>query len=80
MEHDGMKPRELSDEMLEGVVGGMTNLQKLYTERFARSAKSNGLTLDEAINSALNPTSGKSYFDDEMIQYMSEYWDSLIME
>ena len=80
LEYDSMEMMELSEETLEGVVGGMTSLQRIYTERFARDARREGLTLDEAIDTALHPTTGKSYFDDEMIQYMTEYWDSILME
>lgn len=79
-EHDDLEPMELPDELLESVVGGLTKLQKLAVEKFARDAIRHGCTLDQAIDRALHPERGRSYFDDEMIQYMTEYWDTVVVE
>lgn len=78
-EFDDMEPMELSDEMLESVVGGLNSAQRRMTEKFARDAKRNNLTLEEAIERAMDPNRG-SHFNDEMIQYMTEYWDTVTLE
>ena len=75
MEHDAMEPMQLSDAMLEGVIGGLGELQRKAVVYFVNAAKRNGLTLDQAIDRALNPKRGSTHFDDEMIQYMTEYWN-----
>ena len=73
---DDMEPMVLSDETLEGVVGGLTDREREIAESFASYARRDGLTLDETIDKALHPRLGKSYFTDEMIQYLTEYWNS----
>ena len=74
-EHDAMEPMQLSDAMLEGVVGGLDELPMKAVVYFVKAAKRNGLTLDQAIDRALHPKRGSVHFDDEMIQYMTEYWN-----
>ena len=71
-----MESMELSVEALEGVVGGLSDRQREIAESFATYAWGDGLTLDEAINKALHPRLGKSYFTDEMIQHLTEFWNS----
>ena len=42
-EHDAMEPMQLSDAMLEGVVGGLDELQMKAVVYFVKAAKRNGL-------------------------------------
>ena len=74
--YDDMESMALSDEALEGVVGGLSDREREIAESFASYAWRDGLTLDEAIDKALHPRLGKSYFTDEMIQHMAEFWNS----
>ena len=74
-ENAALDSMKLSDATLEGVVGGLDDLQKKAVVYFVDTAKRNGKTLDEAIDRALHPRIGGSHFDDEMIQYMIEYWN-----
>jgi len=75
-DNETMEQMELSDEMLESVIGGLTRSQRLGTEKFANDAKRNGLTLDEAVDRALHPRRGNSMFTEEMIKYLIEYWNT----
>jgi len=75
-DNETMEQMELSDEMLESVIGGVTRSQRLGTEKFANDAKRNGLTLDEAVDRALHPRRGHSMFTEEMIKYLIEYWNT----
>ena len=75
--HDVAAPMELSDAALDGVVGGLDDTQIRITEAFVHNAKRNGLTLEQAIDRALHPRIGRSHFDEEMIQYMTDCWDSI---
>ena len=74
-ENNTLDPMKLSDATLEGVVGGLDDLQRKAVVCFVENAKRNGKTLDEAIDRALHPRFGGSHFDDEMIQYMIECWN-----
>ena len=73
--YDDMESMALSDEVLESIVGGLSDRERQIAEEFATNAKRNGLTLDEAIKRALHPRLGKSYFTDEMIQHLTEFWN-----
>ena len=73
--NDFMEPMELTDAMLDGIVGGLTKSQRTATEKFARDAQRNGLTLDEAIDRALNPRHGSCIFTNDMIQHLTSYWN-----
>lgn len=75
-EHSNMSLMKLSDEALESVVGGLIESQQKAAERFAYEARRHGLTLDEAIEKARHPKIGRPRLDDEMIQYMIDYWNS----
>ena len=73
--NDFMESIKLDDEMLDSVVGGLTSSQRTATEKFARDAQRNGLTLEEAIDRALNPKHGNCLFTDEMIKHLTNYWN-----
>ena len=72
--NDFMDPMELTDAMLDGIVGGLTSSQRTATEKFARDAQRNGLTLEEAIERA-HDRRRQHLFTDEMIQHLTSYWN-----